>query len=101
MIWIIIGLLSFVLQIYILKNTWVDEGKGLESFRWEYAQKISIHLWSVILIFLLCMMPILNILEFIIFWIVWLKYYANADSMYNWKNYTYWRLKDKFLSREI
>lgn len=44
MIWIIIGLLSFVLQIYILKNTWVDEGKGLEEFRWEYAQKISIYL---------------------------------------------------------
>lgn len=101
MIWIIIGLLSFVLQIYILKNTWVDEGKGLEDFRWEYAQKISIYLWSAILIFLLCMIPILNILEFIIFWIVWLKHYANADSMHSWRHYTYWRLKDKFLSRKI
>lgn len=83
MIWIIIGLLSFVLQIYILKNTWVDEGKELEDFRWEYAQKISIYLWSAILIFLLCMIPILNILEFIIFWIVWLKHYANANSVHS------------------
>lgn len=41
MIWIIIGLLSFVLQIYILKNTWVDSGKGLDEFRWEHAQKIK------------------------------------------------------------
>lgn len=101
MIWIIIGLLSFVLQIYILKNTWVDEGEGLAEFRWEYAQKISIYLWSVILIFLLCMIPILNILEFITFWIIWLKYYANADSMYSWNHYIYWRFKDKFLSRKI
>lgn len=101
MIWIIIGLLSFVLQIYILKNTWVDSGKGLDEFRWKHAQKLNIYLWVVLLLFLLCMTPILNILEFIIFWIVWLKYYTNADSMYSWENYTYWRLKDKFLSRKI
>lgn len=101
MTWIIIGLISFTIQMYILKHTWVDSDEGLKSFRWEYAQKISIYLWSVILIFLLCMIPIINILEFIIFWIVWLKYYANADSMYNWRNYTYWRFKDKFLSRKI
>lgn len=101
MIWIIIGLLSFVLQIYILKNTWVDSGKGLDEFRWEHAQKLNIYLWVVLLLFLLCMTPILNILEFIIFWIVWCKKYANRDSYYSWKNYTYWRLKDKFLSRKI
>ena len=76
MIWIIIGLLSFVLQIYILKNTWVDSGKGLDEFRWEHAQKLNIYLWVVLLLFLLCMTPILNILEFIIFWIVWCKKYA-------------------------
>lgn len=101
MTWIIIGLISFTIQMYILKHTWVDSDEGLKSFRWEYAQKISIYLWSVILIFLLCMIPIINILEFIIFWIVWLKYYANAGSMYNWRNYTYWRFKDKFFSRKI
>ena len=101
MIWIIIGLLSFVLQIYILKNTWVDSGKGLEEFRWEHAQKLNIYLWIVLLLILVCMIPILNILEFIIFWIVWYKKYANMDSYYSWKNYTYWRFKDKFLSRKI
>lgn len=101
MIWIIIGVLFFVLQIYILKNTWTDSGKGLDEFRWEHAQKLNIYLWVVLLLFLLCITPILNILEFIIFWIVWLKHYVNADSMYSWRNYTYWRLKDKFLSREI
>lgn len=37
MIWIIIGVLFFVLQIYILKNTWTDSGKGLDEFRWEHA----------------------------------------------------------------
>lgn len=101
MIWIIIGLLSFVLQIYILKNTWVDSDKGLDEFRWEHAQKLNIYLWVVLLLFSLCMTPILNILEFIIFWIVWLKNYANADSIYSCRHYTYWRLKDKFLSRKI
>ena len=101
MIWIITGLLSFVLQIYILKNTWTDSDAGLTEFRWEHAKKIGIPLYTVILIFLFCLIPILNIVEFIIFWIVWTKYYADAGSMYGWKNYTYWRFKDKFLSREI
>lgn len=101
MIWIIIGLISFTIQMYILKHTWVDSGKGLDEFRWEHAQKLNIYLWVVLLLFLLCMTPILNILEFIIFWIVWCKKYANMDSYYSWKNYTYWRLKDKFLLREI
>ena len=101
MTWIIIGLISFTIQMYILKHTWVDCYKGLIEFRWEHAQKLNIYLWVVFLIFLLCIMPVLNILEFIIFWIVWCKKYANMDSYYSWKNYTYWRFKDKFLSRKI
>lgn len=101
MTWIIIGLISFTIQIYILKHTWVDSDKGLIAFRWRYAQKISIYLGVVILIFLLCMIPIINILEFIMFWVVWLAHYADRDSNYSWKNYTYWRFKDKFLSRKI
>ncbi len=101
MTWIIIGLISFTIQMYILKHTWVDSDEGLDKFRWEHAQKLNLYLWVVLLMFLLCIMPILNILEFIIFWIVWIIHYADKDSNYSWKNYTYWRFKDKFLSRKI
>lgn len=101
MIWIIIGLLSFVLQIYILKNTWVDSGKGLVEFRWECAEKLSVYLYVALLIFLFCMIPILNIVEFIIFWIVWFDNYMDADDYDSQDHYTYWRFKDKFLSRKI
>lgn len=101
MTWIIIGLLSFVLQIYVLKNTWTDSDEGLHKYREDYAIKLSIPLWVALLVFLFCMTPILNIIEFIIFWIIWSKKYSNTDSYYFWKTYTYWRFKDKFLSRKI
>lgn len=101
MIWIIIGLLSFVLQIYILKNTWTDSDTGLTEFRWEHAEKLSIPLYAAILMFLLCMIPILSIAEFIMFWIVWFKKYMDACGYISWRYYTYWRFKDKFLSRKI
>lgn len=101
MIWIIIGLLSFVLQIYILKNTWTDSDVGLTEFRWEYAKKIGIPLYIAILIFLFCLIPILNIVEFIIFWIVWFKKYMDAGDYIACCYYTYWRFKDKFLSWKI
>lgn len=101
MVWVIIGLLSFVIQIYVLKNTWADSGKGLAEFRWEHAQKISIPLYIALIIFLFCMIPILNIAEFIMFWIVWFEKYMNADGYTSCFYYTYWRFKDKFFSREI
>ena len=101
MTWIIIGLISFTIQMYILKHTWVDSDKGLDEFRWEQAQKLNLYLGVVLLIFLSCIMPIPNILEFIIFWIIWVIHYADRGDSYSWKNYTYWRFKDKFLSRKI
>lgn len=101
MIWIIISLLSFVLQIYILKNTWTDSDKGLCKYREEYATKLSIPLRVAFLVFLFSIIPILNIIEFIIFWIIWTIKYSDTDYYYPWKNYTYWRFKDKFLPRKI
>lgn len=101
MIWIIIGLLSFVLQIYILKNTWTDSDTGLTEFRWEHAEKLRIALWLVLLIFLFSMIPIINIIEFIVFWYVWFNKYAEAEVYDSYSHYTYWRFKDKFLSRKI
>lgn len=101
MTWIIIGLISFTIQMYTLKHTWVDSDEGLDKFRWEQAQKLNLYLWVVLLVFLLCIMPILNILEFIIFWIIWVIHYADRGDNYSWKNYTYWRFKDKFFSRKI
>lgn len=101
MTWIIIGLISFTIQMYILKHTWVDSDERLDKFRWEQAQKLNLYLWVVLLMFLLCIMPILNILEFIVFWTIWVTHYADRVDSYSWKNYTYWRFKDKFLSRKI
>ena len=101
MTWIIIGLISFTIQMYILKHTWVDSDEGLDKFRWEQAQKLNLYLWVVLLMFLLCIMPILNILEFMVFWIIWVTHYADRGDNYSWKNYAYWRFKDKFLSRKI
>ncbi len=101
MIWIIIGLLSFVLQIYILKNTWTDSDNGLYEFRWEHAQKLGIPLWTALLMLLSCLIPILNIIEFILFWIVWFSKYKQAEDYNSYSHYTYWRFKNKFLSRKI
>ena len=103
MIWIsiIIGLLSFVLQIYVLKHTWADSGEGLAEFRWEYAEKLSIPLWVALLMLLCCIIPVLNIIESILFWVEWYDNYAQAEN-YNSRNYyIYWRFKDEFLSRKI
>lgn len=101
MTWIIIGLISFTIQMYILKHTWVDSDEGLDKFRWEHAQKLGIPLWAALLMLLSCLLPILNIIEFILFWVVWFSKYKQAEDYNSYSHYTYWRFKDKFLSRKI
>lgn len=101
MIWIIIGLISFTIQMYILKHTWVDSDKGLVKFRWEKAKRLGIQVWVVLVMFLGSIIPILNIAEFIAFWTIWSYYYTDYEKNYSHVTYTYWRFKDKFLSRKI
>lgn len=101
MIWIICGLISFTIQMYILKHTHVDSDKGLSEFRWEKAEKLKVPIWIVLLMFLSSMFPFINIAEIAIFLLLYLLHYENFEAVYSWKTYTYWRFKDKFLSREI
>lgn len=102
MVWIIIGLISFIIQIYVLKHTYTITVKGTTDFNWEKAKNISgIPLGIVIIMLITSIIPVANIVELTIFWIVWLKYYSNPDVCYVGTWYTYWRFKDKFFSRKI
>lgn len=103
MIWVIIGLISFIIQIYVLKHTYTVTVKGLTDFNWEKAEKISgIPLWIMLIMLITSAIPIANIVELIIFWIIWLKYYSEDPDRCNSNiQYTYWRFKDKFFSRKI
>lgn len=103
MTWIIIiGLISFILQIYVLKHTYSYRTKGDILFDWKEAEKIGIPLWAVLIMLFNSIIPFINIAETIIFWAVWLKFYSNPDGGAHcgtW--YTYWRFKDNFFSRKI
>ena len=102
MTWIIIGLISFIIQIYVLKHTYSCRVKGDAPFDWRGAEKIGIPLWIVLIMLIASIIPFVNILEIIMFWAVWLKYYFNSDEgPYYDTWYTYWRFKDKFFSRKI
>ena len=102
MTWVIIGLISFIIQIYVLKHTYIITAKGGVFFDWEKAEKMGIPLWVALILLIISIIPFVNMAEFIIFWIIWLKYYSDPDGgpRHNtW--YTYWRFKDKFFSRKI
>lgn len=102
MTWTIIGLISFIIQIYVLKHTYSCRVKVDTPFDWGEAEKIGIPLGVVLIMLITSIMPFVNIAETIIFWVVWLKYYLNPDEgPYYGTWYTYWRFKDKFFSRKI
>ena len=102
MTWIIIGLISFIIQIYVLKHTYSIRAKGILHLNWEKAEKIGIPLWIALIMLITSIIPFVNVAEFIIFWSIWLKYYFNPDEgLYCDTLYTYWRFKDKFFSRKI
>ena len=101
--WIIFGLVSFILQMYVLKHTYTITVKSTAEFDWEKAKKIGgISLWIVLIMIITSAIPIANVVELTIFWIIWLKYYLDPEEGTHYDNlYTYWRFKDKFFSRKI
>lgn len=101
MTWIIIGLISFIIQIYVLKHTYTLKIKGDVYFDWEKAKKVGIPLWVALLILITSITPLVNIIEFIVFWYIWCKNYSDPDRCYSNVWYTYWRFKDKIFSRKI
>ena len=102
MTWVIIGLISLIIQIYVLKHTYSYRVKGDIPLDWTEAEKIGIPLWIVLIMLITSIIPFANIIEIIVFWVVWLKYYLDPDGgpYYGTWN-TYWRFKDKFFSRKI
>lgn len=98
---IVFDLISFIIQIYVIKHTYTQTDKGIFYFCWEEAKKLSIPIWLLIVMFMWSITPIANIVETIIFWMVWLKYYCRPDSYSSSKYHTYWRFKDNFLSKKI
>lgn len=101
MAWVIIGLISFIIQIYVLKHTYTLTVRGDTYFDWKEAKKIGIPLWIVLIMLITSIIPFANIVEVMVFWIVWLKYYLDPEVCCRNDWYTYWRFKDKFFSREI
>ena len=98
---IIISLISFIIQIYVLKHTYTLTVRGDTYFDWKEAKKIGIPLWIVLIMLITSIIPFANIAEVMVFWIVWLKYYLDPEVCCRNDWYTYWRFKDKFFSREI
>lgn len=102
MVWIIIGLISLIIQIYVLKHTYTITVKGTTNFDWEKAKKIDgIPLWIILIMLITSIIPFINIGEIVIFWMIWLKYYSDPDGCSSNTWYIYWRFKDKFFSRKI
>lgn len=101
MIWVIIGLISFILQMYVLKHTYTIKIQGDIYFDWKKAEKIGIPLWIVLIMLIISIIPFANIAEVIVFWIVWLRYYLKPEICCRNDWYTYWRFKDKFFSIKI
>ncbi len=101
MIWVIIGLISFILQIYVLKHTYTFTIRGAMDFDWEKAEKVGTPLWVALIMLITSIIPFANIVEFIVFWIAWLKYYSDPKVCCKNGWYTYWRFQDKFFSRKI
>ena len=99
--WIIIGLVSFIIQIYVLKHTYTITIQGDTYFDWKRAEKIGIPLWIVLIMLITSVIPIINIGGVAVFWYIWLKYYLGPEKCYSNIWYTYWRFKDKFFSRKI
>lgn len=100
MTWIIIGLISFIIQIYVLKHTYTFKVKGDIYFDWEKAEKVGIPLWVALIMLITSITPFISIVEVIVFWVIWLNYYSDPTECCNtW--YTYWRFKDKIFSRKI
>ena len=98
---ILFGLISFIIQIYILKHTYTTKVKGSNCFGWEKAEKIGTPLWVALIMLITSITPLVNILEVIVFWFIWLKHYLNPEVCYSDTWYIYWRFKDRFFSRKI
>lgn len=106
MTWIVIGIILFIIELTILKNTtyfWLEkvvDGWGCK--RWERSKEekpVKVRLWWVILL-ALGNIGWVSLITFPIFWIVWgLK--AGRDTDNDCGDNTYWRLHSKLMKKLI
>lgn len=98
-----IGIVMFVLQIYILKHTHYVEKKGqrYKDYMNDELEPLKTPMFVIILMALCTLIPYAWTVSTFIFWFVWLKRYFNpeVEQSYNW--YIYWRLRDNFLMKTI
>lgn len=104
--WYIIGIIMFVLQVYILKHTYsVDiQGRGYDDNFEESLQPIKTPMFVIILMALLTIIPYAWIISTLAFWTVWIKKYSDPEDgfySYSYRKYTYWRLRDNLFMRTI
>lgn len=101
--WYIIGIIMFVLQVYVLKHTYsitVDGIKWNDGLE-KYLIPIKVPMFVVLLMLLFTIIPYAWTVSTISFWVFWVKKYKNPDSACRLEYYTYWRLRDNFLMKSI
>lgn len=99
----IIGIIMFVLQVYILKHTYYVVLQG-ERFKDKYESElepINVPLYIILLMAFATAIPYAWIISFAVFWIVWIFKYSAPESISVYSTYTYWRLRDNFLMKSV
>lgn len=97
-----IALVMFVLQVYVLKHTyWTKCYGSSENIDSSTLEPLKVPLWVVLAMFLISLIPGGFIGVSIIFWVIWLKRFLDPEDGYRGTLYTYWRFKDKILSKPI
>lgn len=99
----IIGIIMFVLQVYILEHTHSVKLVG-KRFNVAYMNRmvpLNVPLYIILLMLLATVIPYVWVVSTIIFWVVWLKRCSDPDSVFDYETYTYWRLRDNFLMKSI
>ena len=99
------GVVSFLLQLYTLKNTWVYIHPKYGEITKE--GKLYVQRWLVIIMFFICIIPWVNMIEFVVFWV---NYAVNTSPLTmeyekeifkHQSEYKKWKFDDNFLSKPI
>lgn len=101
----IIGIILLLVEWYLIKHTYSTKIYGYydeeEAKDWK---PVKLLIWVIILWILLTALPYVGgIIGVITFLIVYLKYACNPDSDHycSRQYYTYWRIRNSFLLKQI
>lgn len=99
--WIIFGIISLCIQLYMLKHTWIQVGYGEFEFDFNKAKKLEVPIWAILVIFITSITPIANCIELLFFCVVYANYHPLFNYFGSWEKHIYWKFNDRFLSRKI